>query len=156
MILTTYQKTLYGLALIGIVIMITIPDVVIGVLAEIIHLVFELLFEVADISFEWVETFFDHLVEHLFHTELHQTQIIVFYTLMSIVAYPFYYLCRLLLRRFFRLKETLPAKVALYKTRAILYRQDITFYWQDLSVIDKIKWMVMAASAVYLASFLFI
>ena len=156
MILTTYQKTLYGLALIGIVIMITMPDVVIGLLAEIVHLVFELLFEVADISFEWVETFFDHLVEHLFHTELHQTQIIVFYTLMTLIAYPLYYLGRMLLRFFLRLKESLPEIGALYKARVLLFWQDVVFYWQDLSLIDKIKWIVMAASAVYLASFLVI
>ena len=155
MILTTYQKTLYGLALIGIVIMITMPDVVIELLAETVHLVFELLFEVADISFEWVETLFDHIVEHLFHTELHQTQIIVFYLLMSIAAFPFYYLCRLLLRLFIRLKESLPATGALYKARAVLYRQETALYWQDLSLIDKIKWIVIAASAVYLAAFMF-
>ena len=155
MILTTYQKTLYGLALIGIVIMITIPDVVIGLLIEFIHIVFELLFEVADIAFEWVETLFDHLVEHLFHTELHDTQIIVFYTLMSIIAYPLYYLGRMLLRLVFRLKETLPVSWALYKARVMLFWQDVVFYWQDLSLIDKIKWAVMATGAVYLASFLF-
>jgi hypothetical protein len=155
MILTTYQKTLYGLALIGIVIMITIPDVIIELLIEFIHIVFELLFEVADIAFEWVETLFDHLVEHLFHTELHDTQIIVFYTLMSIIAYPLYYLGRILLRLVFRLKETLPVSWALYKARVMLFWQDVVFYWQDLSLIDKIKWAVMATGAVYLASFLF-
>jgi hypothetical protein len=155
MILTTYQKTLYGLALTGIVIMITIPDVVIELLIQFIHIVFELLFEVADIAFEWVETLFDHLVEHLFHTELHQTQIIVFYTLMSIIAYPLYYLSRMLLRLVFRLKETLPASWALYKARVMLFWQEVVFNWQDLSLIDKIKWAVMATGAVYLASFMF-
>ena len=156
MILSTYQKTVYGLALAGIVIMLAMPDVVIGLLAELLHIVFELLFEVADISFEWIETLFDHLVEHLFHTELHQTQIIVFYLLMSIAAYPFYYLCRLLLRRFFRFKETLPATGALYKARAAFYRHAAVIYWQDLPLTDKIKWLALAAGAVYLASFLLI
>jgi hypothetical protein len=63
---------------------------------------------------------------------------------------------RKLLRFFFRLKENLPAIVARYKARVILFWQDIVFYWQDLSLIDKIKWIAMAASAVYLASFLVI
>ena len=75
MISPTYRKILYGLALIGIVIMITMPDVLIGFLFELVHLFFEVLF----ISFEWIETLFDHIVEDLFHTELHQTQTIVFY-----------------------------------------------------------------------------
>jgi len=148
MIPTTYRKTFYGLALIGIVIMITMPDVVIGLLIELVHIVFELLYELADVSFEWVETLLDNIVEHLFHTELHQTQTIVFYVLMGIIAYPIYYLWRMLLRLFFRLKETLLAAWTLNKTRA-------TLYWRDLSLNDKIKLMVITAGAIYLASFLF-
>jgi len=148
MIPTAYRKTLYGLALIGIIITITMPDVVIGLLIELVHIVFELLYELADVSFEWVETLLDNIVEHLFHTELHQTQTIVFYVLMGIIAYPIYYLWRMLLRFFFRLKETLLAAWTLYKTRA-------TLYWQDLSLNGKIKLMVITAGAIYLASFLF-
>jgi hypothetical protein len=151
MISTTYRKILYGLVLIGIVIIVTMPDVVIGLLFELVHFFFELLYEIADISFEWIETLLDNIVEHLLHTELHQTQIIVFYLIVGIAAFPLYYLCRLLLRLFFRLKETLRAAHAawtLYKTRA-------TLYWQDLFLIDKIKLIVITLGAIYLASFLF-
>jgi len=145
MISPTYRKIfLYGLALIGIVIMITMPDVVIGLLFESVHFFFELLF----ILFEWIESTLDKLVEHLFHTELHQTQIIVFYLLIGISAYLLYYLSRMLLRLFFRLKETLLSAWTLYKTRAALY-------WQDLSLIDKIKLIVITVGAIYLASFIF-
>ena len=108
------------------------PDVVIGLLFELVHFFFELLF----IAFEWVESTLDKIVEHLFHTELHQTQIIVFYLMVGIVVFPLYYLWRMLLRLFFRLKETLLAAWTLYKTRA-------TLYWQDLSLIDKIKLIVI-------------
>ena len=152
MISPTYRKILYGLALIGIVIIITMPDVVMGLLFELVHFFFELLYEVADISFEWIETLLDKIVEHLFHTELHQTQIIVFYLIMGIALLPLYYLWRMLLRLFFRLKENLHAAHAawtLYKTRVILY-------WQDLSLIDKIKLIVITAGAIYLASFIFL
>ncbi|MDD1631417.1 MAG: hypothetical protein LUQ56_10695 [Methylococcaceae bacterium] len=145
MISPTYRKIfLYGLALIGIVIMITMPDVVIGLLFESVHFFFELLF----ILFEWIESTLDKLVEHLFHTELHQTQIIVFYLLVVITVFPLYYLSRMLLRLFFRLKETLLSAWTLYKTRAALY-------WQDLSLIDKIKLIVITVGAIYLASFIF-
>ena len=44
MISTTYRKILYGLVLIGIVIIMTMPDVVMGLLFELVHLFFELLF----------------------------------------------------------------------------------------------------------------
>ncbi|MGZ8984721.1 MAG: hypothetical protein ACXW11_12385 [Methylotenera sp.] len=144
MILTTYQKISYGLVLIGIVIMIAMPDVVIGLLFELAHLLFEVVF----ISFEWIESLLDHLVEHLLHTELHQTQTIVFYLLVGIAAYPFYYLWRKLLRLFFWLKESLLTAWVVYKNHTIVY-------WQNLSLIDKIKVLVIAAGAIYLASFIF-
>jgi hypothetical protein len=144
MILTTYQKISYGLVLIGIVIMIAMPDVVIGLLFELAHLLFEVVF----ISFEWLESLLDHLVEHLLHTELHETQTIVFYLLVSIAVLPLYYLWRLLRRLFFWLKESLLTAWVVYKNHTIVY-------WQNLSLIDKIKVLVIAAGAIYLASFIF-
>jgi hypothetical protein len=144
MILTTHQKILYGLVLIGVVIIITMPDVVIGLLFELAHLIFELVF----ISFEWIESLLDHIVEHLLHTELHQTQTIVFYLLVGIAAYPFYYLWRKLLRLFFWLKESLLTAWVVYKNHTIVY-------WQNSSLIDKIKVLIIAAGAIYLASFIF-
>ena len=145
MISDSYRKyILYALVLSGIIIMITMPDVVIGFLFESVHLFFEVLF----IVFEWIESTLDHLVEHLFETELHQTQTIVFYVMVVIVLLPLYYLSRMLLRLFFRLKETLPDAWALYKIRA-------TLYWQGLSLIGKIKLILITMGAIYLASFLF-
>lgn len=144
MILTTHQKISYGLVLIGIVIMIAMPDVVIGLLFELAHLLFEVVF----ISFEWLESLLDHLVEHLLHTELHETQTIVFYLLVSIAVLPLYYLWRLLRRLFFWLKESLLTAWVVYKNHTIVY-------WQNLSLIDKIKVLVIAAGAIYLASFIF-
>ena len=147
MIITSNRKILYGLVLIAIVIMITMPDVVIGLLVELAHLFFEVVF----ISFEWLETLLDHIVEDLLHTELHETQTIVFYLLLGIFAYPIYYLAKMLLRLFFRLKKALQAVYAewpVYKARA-------SVYWQDLSLIDKIKVFVITVGLIYLASFLF-
>jgi hypothetical protein len=145
MISKTYIKFIqYGLSLIGIVIIVTMPDVVMGFLFELAHLFFELLF----IAFEWVESTLDKLVEHLLDTELHETQTIVFYLMVGIISWPLYYLCRMLMRLFFRLKETLPEAWALYKIRA-------TSFWQDLSLIGKIKWIAITACVIYLASFLF-
>jgi hypothetical protein len=144
MISPIYRKILYGLALIGIVIIITMPDVVIGSSFELVHFFFELLF----ISFEAIESLLDKIVEHSLHTELHQTQTIVFYLMVGIAAFPLYYLWRMLLRLCVRLKETLPATWTQYKTRT-------TLYWQDLSLIDKIKLIAVFAGITYLASLLF-
>jgi hypothetical protein len=145
---STYRNIIYSLALIGIIIILAMPDVVLGLLLELTHLIFELLFELADVTFEWVETFLDHIVEHLFETELHQTQTIVFYVLMAVIAYPIYYLCRVLTRLFFRLKESLLEEWSINKART-------TLYWQNLSLNGRIKLIVAAAGALYLASFIF-
>jgi len=145
MISPTYRKILlYALTLVGIVTMITMPDVVIGIFFESVHLFFEVL----HLAFESIESTLDKLVEYLFDTELHQTQTIVFYLMVGIFVFPLYYLCRMLLRLFFRLKETLLDEWTLNITRA-------TLFWQDLSLIDKIKWIVITAGAIYLTSFLF-
>ena len=145
MISPTYRKILlYGLALIGIIIIMLMPDMVIGLLFELVHFFFELLF----ILFEWIESTLDKLIEHLFHTELHQTQVIVFYLMVSIAVFPLYYLWRGLQRLFFRLKEALLATWTLYKTRA-------TLYWQDLSLIGKIKLIAVFTGITYLALLLF-
>ena len=154
MILTTYQKIVYGLVLLGIVVMITIPDMVIALSTELLHLVFELLFEMADVIFETVETMLDHLVEHLLHTELHDTQVIVYYIMVSIVAYPLYRLARVVLRYLLRLLVAISIKWADYKTQWLLLRQDIIYYWQNLPFISKFKWVLIATGILYLASFL--
>ena len=145
MISDSYRKyILYALVLGGVIVMITMPDVVIGFLFESVHLFFEVLF----IVFEWIESTLDHLVEHLFETELHETQTIVFYIMVVIVLLPLYYLSRMLLRLFFRLKEALPDAWAQYKIR-------VTLYWQGLSLTGKIKWILITMGTIYLASFLF-
>lgn len=148
MISSSYRNILYGVALIGIIIMITMPDVVIGLLFELVHFFFELLFHIADVSFEWLETLLDHAVEHLFHTELHETQIIVFYIIVGLALYPLYLLWRILSRRFLRLKEATLTAWTHHKIRAICY-------WQELSLIERIKWAAITAGVIYLASFLF-
>ncbi|MDD1619623.1 MAG: hypothetical protein LUQ52_09115 [Methylococcaceae bacterium] len=145
MISDDYRKVIqYGLAIIGIAIILTMPDVLMGLLFELVHFFFELLF----IIFEWVESTLDKLIEHLFHTELHETQIIVFYLIVCILLLPLYYLWRMLKRLFFWMKESVPATWALYKIRVIMY-------WQESSLIDKIKWIAITAAAIYMASFLF-
>jgi hypothetical protein len=145
MISDYYRKVIqYGLAIIGIAIILTMPDVLMGLLFELVHFFFELLF----IIFEWVESTLDKLIEHLFHTELHETQIIVFYLIVCILLLPLYYLWRMLKRLFLWLKESVPATWALYKIRVIMY-------WQESSLIDKIKWIAITAAAIYMASFLF-
>ncbi len=154
MISSTYQKIFYSLALIGIVVMVTIPDMVIDLSTQFFHLVFQIIFEVAHVTFETVETMLDHLVENLFHTELHDTQVIVYYIIVSISAYPLYRLARAILRILFRLINSIPTAYTSYKIKWLLLRQDIAYFWQKLPFIVKLKWLLIATGALYLASFL--
>ena len=144
MISPTYRKILYGLALIGIVIIMIMPDVIIGLLFELGHFFFELLF----ISFEWIESTLDTVVEHLFHTDLHQTQVIVFYLLAGMVLYVAYRLLRALPPLFYRLYNTMLIAWTQQKNHA-------SVYWQELSLINKIKLIAVFAGIIYLASLLF-
>jgi len=148
MISKGYRNILYILLLIGIIMLLTMPDVLIGLLFETVHFFFELLFHLADITFEWIETLLDKIVETSFHTELHETQIIVFYLMVGIVAITLFYFGRMLLRFFFQLTEASHAVWTQNKIR-------IVFYWQNLSLVGKIRFIVIIIGAVYLASFLF-
>jgi hypothetical protein len=78
---STYRKTVYISYLIGICLVIAMPDMVFGTLLELGH-----------ILFEFIEEMLDKFVEHIFHTDLHQTQVIVFYLMLSIAFGGIYYL----------------------------------------------------------------
>ena len=65
-----------------------------------------------------------------------------------------YRLGRVLLRMLFRFLKTIPVKYAHYQTQWILLRQDVVFYWQNLPFLIKLKWVLIATSSLYLASFL--
>jgi len=137
-----YRRLVKGLAAIGIFIIIVMPGEVIGLLFELLHILWELFVELLDILFEGTESALDHIIEFLFETDLHDTQIIVFYILMSIVLFVFYRLCRLIPRLYKRMKENLLAACLWHKTRTRLY-------WQNLTIINKIKFVAMAIGIVY-------
>lgn len=137
MISSSYRKTVNISYLIGIGMVITMPDMVFGSLLEIGH-----------ILLEFIEIMLDKCVEHIFHTDRHQTQVIVFYLMLSSAFGGIYYLWRLLPPLCLQIKENLLAAWSWHKTRAFCY-------WQQLPLINKIKLVVMFPSIIYLASFIF-
>ena len=137
MISSTYRKTVNISYLIGIGMIIIMPDMVFGSLLELGH-----------ILFEFIEETLDKFVEHIFHTDLHQTQIIVFYLMLSIAFGGIYYLWRVLPPLCRQCKENLLAAWSRHKTRA-------SCYWQQLSLINKAKFTVISAGIIYLTSFIF-
>lgn len=113
MMLTIKQKLTLGMLITGL----TVPD---------------LLFELLHGTFELVEFSLDQLVEHLFHTDRHTTQIIVFYLLLSMV--PFF---------IFQLSRRLPDWCSACRDNAIntFYYLESKFldYWTCISFLRKIS-----------------
>jgi hypothetical protein len=120
-----------------IVIFTAIPDVILNLLIEFGHL----LVEFSHALFEVIESALDHLIEHFFHTDLHQTQIIVFYIIASVALYIFYRLYRVLPRLFRYVNESLIDTWEREKT-------SISICWQELSLFNKIKLVAICTAAV--------
>ncbi len=106
---------------------------VLGLVILIPHTVFELLLEASHTLFEVLEEGFDLLVEHVFHTGTHETQIIVFYLLFSLIMYGFYKLWRFSRRWYSELKITWAER----KTNALLY-------WQESSLLRKVEIVIIS------------
>jgi len=119
-----------------IVIFTAIPDVILELLIEFGHL----LVEFSHAMFEVIETALDRLIEHFFHTDLHQTQIIVFYIIVSVALYIFYRLYRVLPRLFRYVKDSLIGAWEREKT-------SISICWQELSLFNKIKLIAICTVA---------
>lgn len=99
MTLLTHKNSFKASYLTAIVATILMPDVMLGLIFELLHLLLEGL----HIVFECIEMMLDALVEHLFHTDLHQTQVIVFYILCAFASFLIYRLKLALPRYYHRL-----------------------------------------------------
>jgi hypothetical protein len=128
----SYQKTVHASYLAGITGLVTMPDVIFGLLLELMHTLLEL----AHLLFEFIESTLDHIVEHIFHTGVHETQIIVFYLIFTIGLIALYYLCRSIPNAVCKLRNNFLATLTDYKTSAIKY-------WVEQSLIDKLKLIVL-------------
>jgi len=105
------------------------------------------LLSLAHIVFEWIELGLENLIEHLFHTSRKQSQVIVFYLLLSIGSYLLYCLCRRIPSLYRHYKNRLAAVCQRYKTSAWLY-------WRDQALIGKVKLIVAGFLSVKLLYFL--
>jgi len=140
----TYQKTANATGLIAVAATLTMPDAVFGLLLELSHLMLEL----AHLLFELLESSLDHLVEHLFETDTRETQVIVFYLIMTMASAAIYYLCRTVRRFFRKLKENV-------QTAYFQYKDSILGYWAE-SATNKFKLIAgfnVALTFVYLLGF---
>jgi len=127
--------------LIAVATVITLPDVVFGLLSEMLHFLFEMLLEFSHLAFEFIESNLDHLVEHLFETDVHQTQIIVFYIIVPFVFYGFY-----------QLWCVVPPFCRRCKQQQIAYwsrkKANLLFYWREQSSLEKLKLIVISVAVI--------
>lgn len=114
----------WHLSLATTVIVIIAPDLAVWL----IHTLFEILHAL----FELLEGTLDAIVEHLFDTDLHTTQIIVFYLMWTMFLYPAYRIFRYLKKMFADLKETLPCWCEEQK-------EQVKTHWRKQPLIKKCK-----------------
>lgn len=139
----THRTILYSLILVGIAVIMTIPDVVFDFTVDLLHTLFEFLLESMHTLFEGVELILDEAVEHTFHTNLQQTQLIVFYIMLLMGLGLSYGLLKLLLRLYRTCKSLLLSVWLEEKTL-------ISLYWFKLSLINKIKLITIIGGIAYL------
>jgi hypothetical protein len=124
--------------LIMVVIVLTLYDVMLHSLLTIVH-----------IAFEWLELALEKLIEHIFHTDRKQGQIIVFYLL-----------CLMALGGCYLLWLALPGLYSWFRKQLIAtsrqYQLYISSYWKALSSVQKIKCVTsFTVSISFLALFAF-
>lgn len=125
-----------------------IPDVIFELLFELGHFLFETVFELVHIVFEIIESILDKTIEHLFHTELQETQAIVFYLMLSAGTYLGYRIVRSLV-------PYCQLRVCVFVQSCRDRKKKWHDHWQSLSIWDKVKWTSIAGFVLYLLSFLF-
>ena len=135
------QNIVRGFILGTVVTVIAVPDVAFDLLSGLVHFLFVNILHFLHIAFELIESSLDHFVEHLMHTDTHQTQIIVFYILVAFVIAGLYWLWRALPPFCRRCKENLFSYCA-HKKASLLY------YWEELSLLNKIKLVVIGVAAI--------
>lgn len=86
------------------------------------------LLAVGHIAFEWFELGLEELIEHVFHTTRHQSQIIVFYLLLCLALLGMYWLWR-----------ALPRITGYLRAKREHCMADMSCYWRECSSLQKAK-----------------
>lgn len=104
--------------------------------------VFHLLLELLHMLFEWTEVSLDFLIELIFETSVHTTQVVVFYIIIAAILYALYRLWRGFPDFYSKKKQQLRT----FLSDEIAY---LLSYW-DESGINKMQLFVAASGLVFL------
>lgn len=117
-------------------------DLTMELMTELVHLFFELLYEL----FEWFELGVEHVIEFLFETTHHGSQIVTFYILWLIAGFGLYRFWCTIPRLNVFFKEKLHLTWARRKT-------EMELYWMTLTLHYKLLMLAIAIGVAFLASF---
>lgn len=117
------------------------PEQAWSLIVELSHYLLEIGLHLLHLGFEYLEMGLDHIVEHLFHTGLHETQIIVFYVLLTLG----------LLISFFMLRP-LPRACRRWYQQSLLFcwrkQSSCLYYWGEQTLGEKIRLLGLSTAAV--------
>lgn len=144
------------LIIVGFVVLaVVMYDVTLEVLGEFMHLVFEgfhVAFEYVELGIEEaVELVFHFLdigeiIEYLFESDRHGSQVVTFYILLSIAWFGFYRLSKFVPRLWESIKQW-------SLNNWVRRRTEFELYWLSLTVRNKVTIAITAVAVAYIASF---
>jgi hypothetical protein len=138
------HKKIIGTSWLAATAAVIMPDIIFGLLIELFHL----LLEATHLLFELFESALDHMVEHLFHTETKETQIIVFYLMMTMGLSSSYFLFR-------KIKQGCSALNNAILDTVLDIKTGLSHYWLE-SAHNKFKLIAginVALTVIYLVGF---
>ena len=114
----------------------------IGLFISLYDVLLHTLFVGLHLTFEWVEYMLEEIIEHTFHTNRKQSQLVVFYLLWLIGFFALYRLMIILYRVYESLKKQ-------FSDRRCYYQAYISQQLTVLTANQKIKWTTALMASVF-------
>jgi PilZ domain len=117
------------------------PGQALGLLVGLAHHLLEIFLHMLHLAFEVVESGLDHFIEHHFHTGTHDTQVIVFYVLVTVGLVALYFLGHMAPSAFVHLGKILHLWWSRKKSSCL-------YFWGQQTGLDKIKIVGIGTAAI--------
>jgi hypothetical protein len=133
-----YQKVIFHLSILGVALSVLVGfyDVIFGSIFEFIHTVLEI-----------IEMGLDNVVEHVFETNLQQTQIIVFYIMLALGGVLIYLVWKALV-------EMCSGTGQFVKDEWTEFKDALVHDWQGMTMTNRVIFISVFLLLNYFASFL--
>ena len=115
----------------------------IGLFISLYDVLLHTIFVGLHLTFEWVEYMLEEIIEHTFHTNRKQSQLVVFYLFWLIGFYGLYRLMSIS----YRISESLKKQ---FSDRRCYYQSYISQQVTKLTATQKIKWTTALMASVFL------